>query len=336
VLHKAGSSTTARIVQLRFQDKEHFFHDIAQMLRSGIPVQRALELLGGGRDRAAAAARAAAPRVNDGLAAAMRSIGFSTLDTGILSAGEQSGRLEDACRELADYYSHLAKGRRAALAASAYPLLILHLGAVLLSLPAAIVSGGISTFLWQAGTFLGTAYFVAALAGTILWFLAESFVSNARADRLISTIPVVGGFFRCAALARFCLVLSLGIRSADGLLASISRAGQAAGSARLDAGAVQAVAAIRGGDGFASALRATRVFPADLERALQVAEASGRLDEEVARWAGIYRERLFQRIEALATWLPRALYLLVVLLVVLRMFALISQVTGMYSTILEM
>ncbi|MEI6071394.1 MAG: type II secretion system F family protein [Verrucomicrobiae bacterium] len=322
-------------MQLRFQDKEHFFHDIAQMLRSGIPVQRALELLGGGRGRAASAARAAAARMDDGLAAAARGIGFSELDIGILAAGEQSGRLEESCRELADYYEHLAKARRAALAASAYPVFVLHLGAVLLSIPAAIQSGGVFTFLWQAGTFLGAAYFAAALAGALLWFMGKSFASNAAADRLISTIPVAGGFFRCAALARFCMVLSLGIRSADGVLASIARAGRASGSARLDAGSGRAVAAIRAGENLSEALRETRVFPADLERALEVAEASGRLDEEIARWSGIYRERLFQRIEALAEWLPRALYLLVVLLVVFRMFTLISQVTKVYSEALE-
>ena len=305
------------------------------MLRSGIPLQRALEHLGSGRDRAAVAARAAAPRVNEGLAAAMRSAGFSTLDTGLLSVGEQSGRLEESCRELSDYYAHLAKARRHALAAAAYPLFILHLGAVLLSLPAAFLAGGFATFLWQAGTFLGVAYLAAALVGALLWFLAKSFASHVGADRLISAIPVAGGFFRCAALARFCLVLSLGIRSAEGMLAGIAKAGRAAGSARLDAGSAEAVAAIRAGEGFAAALRATRAFPADLERALQVAETSGRLEEEITRWAGIYRERLFQRLDALATWLPRALYLLVVLLVALRMFALISQITGVYSQLLD-
>ncbi len=257
------------------------------------------------------------------------------LDTGILSAGEQSGRLEEACFELADYYSHLAKGRRQALAAAAYPLFILHLGAVLLSIPSAILAGGFSSFLYQAGTFLGLAYLAVALGGSLVWGMAKAFVSNIAADRVISLIPVAGGFFRCAALTRFCLVLSLGIRSADGVIASLVRAGKAAGSVRLDEGAERAAAEIRSGEGFAAALRSTCAFPEDLERALLVAEASGRLDEEMSRWAGIYRERLFQRIEALASWLPRVLYFLVVALVVLRMFGLIAQITGEFSQVLE-
>lgn len=323
-------------MQLRFRDKEHFFHDTAQMLRSGIPLQRALEHLGNGRGRPAAAARAACTNANQGLESAMTGCGFSTLDIGILAAGEQSGRLEEACRELADYYAHLANGRNRALLASAYPLFILHLGAILLSIPPAILEGSFLTFLREAGIFLGAAYLATAVVAATLVIMSRAFSSSDLWDRLISTIPVIGGFFRCSSLARFCLVLSLGIRSADGFLAGLAKAGSAAGSARIKTACGQAVIAIRSGTGFAAAMRSTQTFPEDLERSLQVAEVSGRLDEEIARWAGIYRERLFQRIEAISAWLPRVLYLLIILLVVFRMFTLISQVTGIYSQVLDM
>ena len=320
-------------MQLSFQDKEHFFHDTAQLLKSGIPLQRALESLGGGRDRAA---RGIAPSAGDGLAAAMAAGEFSPLDTGIVAAGEQSGRLEEACAELADYYAQMAKGRRRAIAAAAYPVFILHLGAVLLSIPSAIGEGSFGGFLFGVGTFLGAAYLAAVLVALALAAMARTFRSSAAADAAISMVPVVGGFLRCAALARFCLVLAMGVRSGEGFLAGIARAGNSSGSARLDEASAAAVTAIRAGAGFAEALGATRCFPADLERAFRTAETSGRLDAEISRWAGIYRERLFARIEAISVWLPRALYLLIVLLVVLRMFALIARVSGAYSQVLEM
>lgn len=305
------------------------------MLRSGIPLQKTLEHLGRGRDRTAAAARTAAPLIKGGLDIALEKSGFSSLDGELLAAGEQSGRLEDACRELADYYSRLAQGRRHIIAASLYPLFILHLGALLLSIPPAIISCSFSAFLVQVALFLGAAYLAGAIFLFLIWILARGFRSNVRADRLIRRIPVLGGFFWNAALARFCLVLSLGIRSADGVLSSLQRAGRAGKSACMEQGAVEAVSAIRSGSGFSDSLRATGAFPADLEQAFHVAETSGRLEEEITRWAGIYRDRLFLRIETLATWVPRILYLLVVALVVLRMFSLISQITGTYSAILD-
>lgn len=322
-------------MQLRFQDKEHFFHDTAQMLQSGIPLQRAMEHLASGRDRAAAAARIAAPIINNGLDEALRKSGFSTVDSEILSAGEQSGRMEEACRQLAEYYSHLAAGRRRAISASLYPLFILHLGAILLSIPPAIISGGFPEFLKQVILFLGAAYLIGGLLAFLAWRVAVAFRKSPRADVLLRRLPVAGGFLWEAALARFCLVLSLGIRSAGGVLSSLQRAGRASKCALIEEGSDQAVTAIRSGSGFAEALRTSTAFPADLERTFHVAEASGRLEEEITRWAGIYRERFFQRIESLTTWLPRILYLIVVGLVVVRMFSLISQVTGAFSAVLD-
>lgn len=306
------------------------------MLRSGLPLQRALEHLGGGRDRTAAAARVAAPLVNEGLGKALEKSGFSEIDVELLAAGEQSGRLEEACRELAEYYSHLAQGRQRAIVASLYPLFILHFAALLLSIPPAIIKGNFPEYLKQLFCFLGTAYLVAGLIASLILLLDRAFRSNARAAQWIRRIPVFGGFFWSVALARFCLVLSLGIRSADGVLSSLSRAGRASLCAFIADASLAAVSAIRSGAGFADALRGTSAFPADLERAVRVAEASGRLDEEFSRWAGIYRERFFKSIDALTEWLPRLFYLLVVALVVVRMFSLISQVTGAFSEVLDL
>ena len=306
------------------------------MLRSGITLQKALENLALGRDRTAAAARRTAPLINSGLEPALKAGGFPVVDCEILAAGEQSGRLEEACRELADYYSHLESGRKRAVAASLYPLFILHLGALLLSVPAAVIDGNLLKFFTQVGTFLGTAYLAGAVVGLAYWILSRSFQSSTAADRLIRTIPVVGACFWDAALARFCLVLSLGIRSADGVLSSLRRAGRASRSASVEAAADAAVPLIRSGTGFAMALASSRAFPMDLERVFHVAEASGRLDEEITRWAVVYRERFFARIETLTEWLPRILYLLIVALVVYRMFSMISLITGAFSSVLEM
>lgn len=306
------------------------------MLRSGIPLQKAWENLASGRrDRTATAARRAAPLVNDGLEPAMQAGGFSVVDREILAAGEQSGRLEEACRELADYYAHLESGRKRAVAASLYPLFILHLGALLLSVPAAIVDSSFFKFLVQVSSFLGVAYLAGILVALCGWLLARAFESHIPADRLIRTIPVIGSCFLDAALARFCLVLSLGIRSADGVLSSLRRAGRVSRSAWIEAATGSAVPAIRSGTGFASALASSRAFPLDLERGFHVAEASGRLDEEITRWAGIYRERFFAKIETLTEWLPRLLYLLIVALIVWRMFSMLSLITGAYSSVME-
>ena len=309
------SSTTNPNVQLRFADKEHFFHDLAQLLRSGIPLQRAIEHIGAGRDRAARASGVLAPLVSDGVAAAFAAAGFAPLDAEILAAGEQSGRLETACTRLSEYYGRLAACRRKLLAASAYPIFLFHLSAVLLLIPAAIASGGVAGYFQLLGTILGAAYALATGGLLILSLARRAVRSSTAAERVICSIPGVGGFFSLGALSRFCLVFSLGIRSADGVLASILRAGRASQSAGLEAASANVVPAIRSGSRFAEAVRQSNAFPPDLERALEVAEASGRLDEETSRWADIYQERFFRRIDALSIWLPRMLYVIILLII---------------------
>jgi len=318
-------------VQLSFSDKEHFFHSLAQMLKSGIPAGKALEQLAVGSGRSARFARQAAARISDGFAEAFSAAGFSTVDVEILGAGEQSGRLEETCLRLAEYYQCLAAARKRVISASMYPVFMVHLAAVLLSVPRAILAGGLEGFAKSFLEILLPVYLVAALLFGAVVFLRKLVMNNPSAERVIRMIPVVGGLFRNAALSRFCLVLSMGIRSAVGILSCLTRAGRASRSALIHKRADAAAAAIKGGSGFAEALNGGGVFPEDLERAFRVAEASGRLDEEMARWAGIYRERFFASIDAVSAWFPRLLYLAVLVGVGLQILALANQISGEFE-----
>jgi len=327
------SFTTSPDVQLRFTDKEHFFHDLAQLLRSGIPLQRALEHIGTGRDRAAGASRSLAPLVSNGMSSAFASVGFASLDVEILAAGEQSGRMETACTRLSEYYGQLAACRRRILKTSAYPVFMFHLATLLLLIPAAITSGGVSGYFRHLALILGGVYALVGLGFLTVCLARWAVRTNPAAERAICLIPVVGGFFSLGALSRFCLVLSLGIRSADGVMASIQRAGRASLSAGLEAASLGLVTTIRQGSRFAEAVRQSKAFPPDLERGLEVAEASGRLDEETSRWAGIYQERFFSRIDALGVWIPRILFIIVMLLIGV---ALVLSVKQSYSQVFQL
>lgn len=318
-------------MQLSFSDKEHFFHSLAQMLKSGIPASKALEQLAMGSGRSARSARQTAPRIADGFVEAFSSAGFSTVDVEILGAGEQSGRLEEACERLSVYYQFLAVARGRIISALGYPVFMVHLAAVLLSVPRAILAGGIEGFAKSFLEILLPVYFAAGLLFGAAVLLRKMVMSAPGAERAIRMIPVIGNLFRNAALSRFCLVLSMGIRSAVGILSCLTRAGRASRSALIQHRAELAAAEIKGGSGFAEALNGGGVFPEDLERAFRIAEASGRLDEEMARWAGIYSERFFASLEAVSAWFPRLLYLAVCVGVGLQILALANQISGEFE-----
>ncbi len=322
-------------MQLSFTHKEHFFHSLAQMIRSGIPAPKAIEQLRLGRDRIGRAARRVSARLEAGFAEAFRTNGFSTLDVEILAAGEQSGRLEEASVRLSEYYATLAKARRAMIAKSIYPVFVIHVGALLLSIPRAILANEGNVYLMSVVGILLPIYLLVGVIGVSIWGLRRLARSSVIVDLLIRLIPGLGGLFRTAALARFCLVLSLGIRSADGVLASLRRAGRASLSANIETASSTAVTAIRRGTAFTAALAASRAFPDDLERSFRVAEVSGRLDEEMGRAAEMFRIRFFSLVDAMAEWIPRLLYLAVVFSVAYQIYQLALTVGRAVSDALE-
>jgi len=323
-------------MQLSLSAKEHFFHSLAQMLQSGVTAPQAFLLLAQSRGRGASAAAAVSTNIELGVAEAMEAAGFAPLDASIVGAGEQSGKLDEACVRLSEYYASMAAARRQIFGALIYPVVIFHLGVILLAIPPAVVAGGITAFASEVALWLGSAYLAGALfVGGVLcalrWAQRDVF-----GDQVLSSVPGLGGFFRTRALSRFCLVLSLGLRSADGVLAGLRRAGRASGSARIARACEVAVGAIREGAGFAEALRKDHVFPADLENAFQVGEASGRLDAEMLRWEGILRTRFLARLNAFAAWLPRMIYVLILFVVAARIVGMTSHMSSTMNEILEM
>ena len=318
----------------RYTDKEHFYHDLSRLLASGIPLQRAVGHLAAGRDRVGRLASAAANYLPEGVGRALDRAGFGPMDAEILEAGERSGRFQEACSLLAEYYARLAESRRRLLAACAYPVFLLHFGVVVLAVPVAILGGGFPAFVFHVVTTLGMFYAAALVAWGLAGVARRSARTSAGAERLLRWIPGISGLFSTGTLARYCMVLSMGIRSATGIAVSLERAGRACGSASMDAASKDAVELIRQGDTFAGSLRSTGAFPKDLERAFEVSEASGRLEEETTRWAEIYRERFNARLAATAEWLPRILYILIAAFIAQRIFSVVSNVYGAFSNVL--
>lgn len=302
------------------------------MLDSGVTAPKALETLARGSDRIA---RIAAGWNDAGdLGSFFRSAGFAELDIELMEAGEFSGNPAEALRRLAAYYAALAAARKRVWSLSLYPIVIIHLAAVLLSIPRAILGDGAGAYMVSVLSILGPVY-LAAVVAVLAWnFLASAFRTSAPAARIIGRIPLLGSILRDAAISRFCMVLSLGLRASGGILTNLERAGRASLSARIETAANHAVSEIRNGSGFAEPLVESGVFPDDLARGLHVAEVSGRIDEEMRRWAETYRNRLFTRIEAASVWIPRILYLAVCLAVALQIFSLVGTLGSEYSKLL--
>jgi len=319
------------VAGLTFRQQEQLFHELAQLARSGVPLNYAFEILSRtARSRIGASLKAVRENLQSSGEAgrAFREAGFSASDAAVIEAGEATGRLDVVFLELEDYYRQLADARRSIISQSIYPVLVLHLGAALLAIPPAITEGGWPAFLAHSLPILGV-FYVALFAASILWRLGRALLSrNAAAALFLMRIPLFGPFLRDWTAWRFSSVLSLYAGAGGSLLRAFEIAGSSCGNAHLNGATSSAIALVRAGQSLGEAFRRQRHIPELLERAIDVGENSGRLDEETRRAARIFREKTLGTLDALGQWTPRILYIVIVLLLGWRIIGVASEISN--------
>ncbi|MDD5198648.1 MAG: type II secretion system F family protein [Terrimicrobiaceae bacterium] len=320
-------------MRLSLQQKEQLFHELRELLRSGRSVHDALDILAGSRSTMLRTV-VSAMRANSGdgtaegyFAAVPQA--FSDLDREVVRGGESAGRLDDAMGYLSAYYHSLDRTRRRAISHVLYPLFILHFGAVALAVPA-LVSGGIEAFLSQAAGFLAVFYILFALAWLVLRAAVGAARVNPAADQMLQSIPALGGTRIALVSSRFCMLMGILVKSSGGILSAMNRSATASGSALFQRGADEAVAAVKGGAALGSAVARTRAFPEAIDRAFQVGEASGRLDEEMERQATRFSEQFNSRLDFISKAVPRMIYVMIALVLAWKI---VSFYLGYYQTL---
>jgi len=323
-------------MRLSLQQKEQFFHEMSEIVRSGRSLPEALEMVAASRVPAMRVVASAMVKAGgDGSAgsffAPVESV-FNSLDREIVQGGEASGRIDDALRYLSDYYASLARTRRRIIAGALYPFFILHFGAAMLAMPA-LMNGGVGAFAMQALEFLAIFYVLFALAWMAFRAAARAAAVNSKADQMLQSLPAVGGTRIALVGARFCMLMGILVKASGGILSAMTRSASASGSALFQRGAEEAVVSVQGGAALGLAVARTRAFPESIDRAFQVGETSGRLDEEMTRQAHRFTEQLNTRLDVLAGAAGKFLLLAVTLTLAWKI---VSFYAGYYQSITSM
>lgn len=278
--------------------------------------------------RAAAAAGAGLP-----LGDALRRAGFPEEDCVVFDAGAATGRIGEICNRLADHYEKLATARAAILTRSLYPVFLLHFAVILLAIPHALLAGANPL----PSIAIGLGGFYAAVSVVILAAsaLRAAFARHCATCAILLLIPGLGFWFRTRTNARFARIFSLFVRSGGGLLRGLELAGASSGSALLRRSTQEAVSAVRSGSTLSTAIAGRAGLATEIERAIQIGDRSGRLDEETLRAAETLEARSLKLLDALAEWLPRLLYIGVVLYAGWRILGTAFQIGGAFNEVLD-
>ncbi len=296
---------------MQSKEKARLFHDLGQLVKSGVPFPQAVDTL----ERHASGESAAVLRgirnrlsAGDRVAEAIEAQTgrLDSLETGIIAAADLAGTLEVGLEQCSQYYDSLGSARSRIRTKLAYPFFILHFAAITSAIPLAVgENGSIEAALRSAGVMI-VALWIAVAAVVVA---SKMLLAAARGSRLfdsfLRSLPVCGGLRRAFAMSRFCAAYNMQLDAGINVYSSLDASGRASGSAVVAAAAARASRVVSDGKSVADGIGPTGAFPEPVVRAFFVGEKTGSLDQELSRLAKEYRESALRRLEAISEWLPR-------------------------------
>lgn len=321
-------------------DPAGFSRQLATLLKAGVPLLQAFEVMG--RSGCDAAQAALLVRLKQdvasglGLADALqRHPGwFDTLYCNLVRVGEQSGTLDRQLEQLAGMLEQRLALHKKVRKAMIYPLLLLLTGlgvsAVLLlevipqfqSLFAGFDTALPAFTQWviDLSTGLGR-YAPLLLVGMAMLGLAgrQLYRQHAPARLWISQrvlgLPVFGALLRRAAMARFARSLATSYAAGVPLLDAMGTVAKVSGGELHEHAILRLRQGMANGQGLNQAMATEPLFPPLLVQLVAIGESSGTLDTMLEKAASHYEEQVSQALEQLTSLLEPAIVLVLGLLV---------------------
>lgn len=331
------------------------YQQIADLLRAGVPLLRALRLIGKQKasPKVAAVFAQLADEVADGaeLSAAMsaRPQTFTTAQVALVRAGEKAGILESVLTRLSAMLAAQADLRNKVLGSLIYPGMLMGVGLLILVViftafvprfrpllarlegnlpPLTSVVFFISDML---GKYIGVTVIVVAMgvfAGAMLRKRAGVRGALARAQL---RVPVIGRLVRTLAAARFCRLLGTLLDNGVPMIGAMQIAREAAGHPVMASAIDRAIESVRGGGSITDPLAESGLFEQDVVEMVSVAEAANNLGEVLVTIADTIDTRVDRLLTTSVRLLEPLLLVVIAMLVVVVAAALLLPMAELSS-----
>ena len=336
-----------------------FYSQLASLLRSGVPMIRALTVL---------SQQSANPtlgevisdikgRVEDG-----EPIGdsmaryprvFSEMGVNMVRAGTEGGFLEDALERVGNFTELQEDLKGRTISAMAYPVFLFSVGTVVITALLVFFVPKFDTMFdrlrakdqmpWMTEALLGFSaalqsygwiILVLILIGIVLLRVQlQSDAGKEWGDRMKLKIPVLGNILMNLSVARFCRVLGTLLGNGVPILKSLEISRTAAGNRLLSKSIADASENIRSGDSLASPLRSSGHFPISVVEMISVGEESNSLDQVLPDIADSLEKRTFRRLDLFVRLLEPIMLLVMAILVLAVVLALLVPVLKSSTTL---
>lgn len=338
------------------KDKLFFTKQLAVLLKSGVPLLAALELL---IDQTSGSLKSVVVELKDGIKEG-KSLAdglskypkiFENLYVQLVRAGEASGRLEVILDRLTAYLERQEQLRSKLRSALTYPMIQLALITVVVVVMLTFVVPEIAKSFSQKGAqlplptriLLGlsdivTGYYPFILGGIVAFYFVFRFWKSTPKgaktwDSFKLKMPVVGTFVRLRAIVQFSRTLGMLLESGVNLAESLTIVCNIVDNRVLADTLLQARDNIIKQGRVAEYLRQTNIFPPVAIYLINTGEQSGTLDKMLLTVAQNYENELEEKLDGLTKALDPLLLIVMALVVGFVIFAVIMPMMQRYEFI---
>lgn len=356
----SSSSTTIRSGRrgsMRRSELATFIREIATALEAGLPLMNALRAVArqAYTHRQKSILNHLMDRIESGRSFAQAAtewgLPFNEMITGMIRAGEASGKLDEVMLQLADLLDNDTETRRSVISALVYPaILVILLIAGVTVIVTVIIPRVLTIFEGQmsklpmptrivhgVAMFMGS-YWYLVLGGIVLLFLLWRYAYSQPGfrleyDRFMLRLPVVGPLLRDVSVGRFSRTLGTlmgsGIPIIDSLLITRDTLGNRAMERVID----EVAEDIRKGKSIAEPMENSGFFPPLLIQIISLGERSGRLDTMLTQAADSLDRRTRASVKIFSAVLPPVIVVVMALVVGFVLAAVMLPLIEMQSAL---
>ncbi len=303
-----------------------FTRQLATMMKSGVPLLQAFDIVGKGHNNPAVAKLLgdikADVETGSSLSGAFRKypLYFDNLYCNLVGAGEQAGILDTLLDRLASYKEKILAIKSKVKSALIYPTSIVVVAFIITAvimifvvpafkdlfssfgadLPApTLIVMGISDF------FVSYWWAIFSAIGGGIWFFMYTWKRSEKMqhtmDRLILKLPIFGDVFRKSTLARFASTLSTMFAAGVPLVEALDSVAGASGNKVYHDATKKVQSEIATGTGLTVAMQNTEVFPNMMLQMTAIGEESGALDSMLNKVADFYQGEVDDAVDGLSS-----------------------------------
>ncbi len=316
---KTGKKVTDKDITL-------FTRQLATMMKSGVPLLQAFDIVGRGHSNPAVSKLLGDIKTDvetgSSLSQAFRKypLYFDNLYCNLIGAGEQAGILDSLLDRLATYKEKILAIKSKIKSALFYPISIIVVAFVITAVIMIFVVPAFKELFSSFGADLPTPTLVVmgisdffvdywwaifgAIGGGVWFFLytwKRSEKMQATMDRLLLKVPVFGHLIRIATIARFARTLSTMFAAGVPLVEALDSVAGATGNRVYFDATKKIQSEISTGTSLTVAMQNAEVFPNMVLQMTAIGEESGALDSMLSKVADFYEAEVDDAVEGLSS-----------------------------------